>query len=225
QGVTLGTQDLKTEFEKLSQENLFPLTDANTCREDFLDALDALPNSLAPPATFPFLRVLASFPDEPQLPRGNLAQRLPGGPVAVLKLDTFKEVTESFSSDDLVERLIASMHNKRLSYSDATFDSVEPMVRLPRKKPAVSKSVVKGGTSQPNGPSHNKRRKRSTPRSTITSQATPATVPSSVSRQTAKEPARPSAPKRVKRDIETKGLESESSGPQLRRSPRKRHTT
>ncbi|KAG6818741.1 hypothetical protein H0H93_002197, partial [Arthromyces matolae] len=225
QGVTLGTLDLKTEFEKLSQENLFPLTDANACCEEFLDALDALPNPLAPPATFPFLRVLASFPDEPQLPRGNLAQRLPGGPVAVLKLDTFKEVTESFSPADLVERLIASMHNKRLSHSDATFDSVEPMVRLPRKKPAASKSLVKSGTSEPKGPSHNKRRRWSTPRSTITSQVAPATVSSSVSRQIAKEPARPPAPKRFKRDIETKGMESESSGPQLRRSPRKRHTT
>ncbi|KAG6807741.1 hypothetical protein H0H93_001140, partial [Arthromyces matolae] len=115
QGMTLETKDLKSDFENLSQENLFPLTDANTCREDFVNAINALPNSLAPPATFPFLRVLASFPDEPKLPRGNLAQRLRGGPVAVLKLDTFKEVTESFSPADLVERLIASMHGKRSS--------------------------------------------------------------------------------------------------------------
>ncbi|KAG6893563.1 hypothetical protein C0995_016708, partial [Termitomyces sp. Mi166 len=131
---TLETKGLYPEFELLTTEHLFSSVmphqtdahDATMYREHLLDALMALPNTLAPPGSFPVLRVLASFPTEPVLPQ-DVTQKITRDPVAVLKLGTFKLVTEVLPPQDFIEGLIASMHDKRPSYADDLFSPIEPV--------------------------------------------------------------------------------------------------
>ncbi|KAG5352241.1 hypothetical protein C0989_003070 [Termitomyces sp. Mn162] len=138
QGIQLETKDLYLEFERLTEENLFSrainTSDITIHQNDFSEALKSLPNTLAPHGAFPILRVLATFPNEPLLPRRNPTRKILGGPVSVLKLDTFKSVTEAFSPEDLVEGLVSSMHGNRSSYSDDSFAPINLVSSSPTSK-------------------------------------------------------------------------------------------
>ncbi|KAG6840195.1 hypothetical protein H0H87_012312, partial [Tephrocybe sp. NHM501043] len=94
--------------------------------DPILDAFAALPNGLAPAGQLSFLRVVATFPSEPELP----PKEINGPPVAVLNTVKFQTVTERLSPEDLVKTLIASMHGRRAArYPDNMF---VPIVPLPR---------------------------------------------------------------------------------------------
>ncbi|KAG6814788.1 hypothetical protein H0H87_007426 [Tephrocybe sp. NHM501043] len=118
--------DMQTEFETLTEHNLFSRVSPDTTEYDkpLKEALERLPNPLAPQGTLPVLRVLASFPTQPPLSR-NAAQKAKGGPVAVLKNDAFRTITESSPREDLIEALISSMHNHRLPYANNAFSPIE----------------------------------------------------------------------------------------------------
>ncbi|KAG6889199.1 hypothetical protein C0992_006068 [Termitomyces sp. T32_za158] len=109
QGSTtpLNTDELYSEFEQLSIENLFHNDDSEVLHESLLNAFKALPNS--PPGRLSLLRAVATFPSEPALHR----KRIKGPPVAVLNTAKFKAVTESIPRDDLLKTLVLSMHDKR----------------------------------------------------------------------------------------------------------------
>ncbi|KAG6806315.1 hypothetical protein H0H92_011800, partial [Tricholoma furcatifolium] len=82
-GATLDTDELYPEFERLSVENLFSNSDATpetreAISEKILNAFKALPNGLAPDRQLSLLRVVATFPAEPDLRR----KRISGPPVA-----------------------------------------------------------------------------------------------------------------------------------------------
>ncbi|KAG6815725.1 hypothetical protein H0H87_011941 [Tephrocybe sp. NHM501043] len=136
--------DMQTEFETLT-DNLFSRVSPDTIEYDkpLKEALERLPNPLAPQGTLPVLRVLASFPTQPPLSR-NAAQRAKGGPVAVLKNDTFQTVTESSPREDLIEALISSMHNHRLPYANHAFS---PIKIGPASEPRKGKR--KGSAEEP----------------------------------------------------------------------------
>ncbi|KAG6822814.1 hypothetical protein H0H92_012479 [Tricholoma furcatifolium] len=121
------TYELYPELERLSVENLFSNSDplpetGETMSEKMLNAFKALPNGLAPDRQLSLLRVVATFPAEPDLRR----KRISGPPVAVLKTETFKAVTEPLPRKDLIETLVLSMHGKRsLQYVDTDWKTVE----------------------------------------------------------------------------------------------------
>ncbi|KAG6831987.1 hypothetical protein H0H87_003131 [Tephrocybe sp. NHM501043] len=118
--------DMQAEFETLTEHNLFSGASPDTTEfeKPLKEALASLPNPLAPTGTFPVLRALASFPTQPPLSL-SVAQEAEGGPVAVLKNDTFQTVTESSPRKDLIEVLISSMHDHRLPYANDAFSSIE----------------------------------------------------------------------------------------------------
>ncbi|KAG6858745.1 hypothetical protein C0995_014262 [Termitomyces sp. Mi166 len=153
QDIQLDTKDLYPEFERLTEQNLFSrvtsFSDIAANQNRFSEALKSLPNTLAPPGSFPILRVLASFPNEPPLSGHNPTQNITGGPVSVLKLDTFTSITEAFSPEDLVEGLISSMHGRRSSYSDDAFAPINsaPSSRVGKQKDSRARGQRPTGSS------------------------------------------------------------------------------
>ncbi|KAG6812933.1 hypothetical protein H0H92_015253 [Tricholoma furcatifolium] len=130
-GKELEPDEMNLEFEHLAENNLFP--DPGNHQDLVSDAFKSLPNPLFPAKSL-YLRALASFPSEPQLIPKNLTAG--SGPVAVLKVDTFVDVTEAFSPNDLIEGLISSMHGKRSSHSDDAFSPIISMKSTKGKRKA-----------------------------------------------------------------------------------------
>ncbi|KAG6877361.1 hypothetical protein C0993_008216 [Termitomyces sp. T159_Od127] len=158
QGSTtpLNADELYSEFEQLSVENLFLNDDvrssssiqarynrqialqSETLRESTLNAFKALPNS--PPGRLSLLRVVATFPSEPTLHR----KRIKGPPVAVLNTATFKAVTESIPREVLLKTLVLSMHGKRsFEYADNAFSPIgsSPLKERTTKRKALATSA------------------------------------------------------------------------------------
>ncbi|KAG6829215.1 hypothetical protein H0H92_005280 [Tricholoma furcatifolium] len=157
-----GTQtpeiDLYEELERLKLKNLFPdpvsavrffhsliktfqLLFCKTLATSLPDAFNNLPNCASAHGNMSVLRVLASFPSEPQLLR-NVAQRLKQPPAATLNNATFKSVTESIEGSTIIEALISSMQGKRGEYSDVMFNVIASQSRKPCSKAASGEAVV-----------------------------------------------------------------------------------
>ncbi|KAG6829216.1 hypothetical protein H0H92_005281 [Tricholoma furcatifolium] len=136
-----GTQtpdiDLYEEFGRLKLTDLFSDPTFST---RLSDAFNTLPNSAREDGNMSVLRVLASFPSEPQLLR-NVAQRLKEPPAATLNNATFKSVTESIEGSTIIEALISSMQGKRGEYSDAMFNVIASKSRKPPSKTASLPSL------------------------------------------------------------------------------------
>ncbi|KAG6901195.1 hypothetical protein C0995_015509 [Termitomyces sp. Mi166 len=96
------------EFEQLSKNGLFSNADPSISSSRLSDAFNTLPNMSSTRGDLSVLRVLASFPSEPALPR-NIAERMEGPPMATLNVKTFESVTESIVGSDLIESLLSSM--------------------------------------------------------------------------------------------------------------------
>ncbi|KAG6919778.1 hypothetical protein DXG01_001617 [Tephrocybe rancida] len=125
-GKELQTEDVYPEFEALTEQRLFSCVHGrqfvrNTSHSSLRGASKS-PRTSGSPS---LLRALASFPVEPPLSR-PMAQTAQGCPVAVLKIETFKHLTETLSPEDLVEGLISSMHSKRSLCLEDQFSSISP---------------------------------------------------------------------------------------------------
>ncbi|KAH0588129.1 hypothetical protein H2248_006849 [Termitomyces sp. 'cryptogamus'] len=230
QGIQLDTKDLYLEFERLTEQNLFSrvinTSDITANQNDLSEVLKSLPNTLAPHGSFPILRVLATFPNEPLFPRRNPTRKIPGGPVSVLRLDTFKSVTEAFSPEDLVEGLISSMHGNRSSYSDDSFAPINLVSSSPTSK--QEEDTKAAGQPTTGSSSHTKttlrvdRPIRPIPRHKTPPPKLPA-EPRLLASQIAKEVAPARESKRARRQATDKSLES-SSAPLPHRTRREHHS-
>ncbi|KAG6894964.1 hypothetical protein C0992_003746 [Termitomyces sp. T32_za158] len=116
--------DFDHEFEQLTGKGLFPNTDLQPFSGDLSDAFSSLPNLSGVHCGLHVLRVLASFPSEPEL-TCDVAQRMNAPPVATLNVKTFESVTESIIRGDLIENLLSSMQDRRSQFTDAMFNPLD----------------------------------------------------------------------------------------------------
>ncbi|KAG6824670.1 hypothetical protein H0H92_006159 [Tricholoma furcatifolium] len=225
------------EFERLKLENLFPDPISSTISKRLSDAFDSLPNSAGNTSV---LRVLASFPIEPEFPR-NVAQRLKKPPAASLNNATFKAVTESIDGSSVIEALTSSMQGKRSEYTDSMFNTITPdKSRKPPSKdvsmPSLREDVLEdeksnvslNSKSKVNG--RNRRTKAASP--TTSSNPLSIIIDSTVARTKTPSPKTPPSHGRTSLPVPSKPYsrsrkssadgESTSSEPPLilRRSPR-----
>ncbi|KAG6919774.1 hypothetical protein DXG01_001613 [Tephrocybe rancida] len=232
----LDEEDMSSEFDLLTAQNLLSCgdqvdaQDANVHQDDLLDALKSLPSTLAPPGSFPVLRVVASFPIEPPLPHALLET---GCPVAVLKIGNFQSVTQDFSPEQLIEGLISSFHNTRSPYEEASFSPIGPVSKLRNKRKDVAaahrpteNTADKSHVAAPSkdGPVRPVPRHMSPPSSpTLTAGSS-----SRLARQIVKEGSskttsdvpKKGETKRLKKESQSQLQETSSSVVSLRRSPR-----
>ncbi|KAG6827144.1 hypothetical protein H0H92_013038 [Tricholoma furcatifolium] len=194
------------ECERLELENLFP---DPTISKRLSDAFDSLPSSAGSTSV---LRVLASFPIEPEFPR-NVAQRLKKPPAASLNNATFKAVTESIDGSSVIEALVSSMQGKRSEYRDSIFNTITTdKSRKPPSKdvsmPSLREDVLEDEKSNIPLNSKNKvnRRNRRTKAASPTTSSNPLSIifDSAVARTKTPSPKTPPSPGRTSLPVPSK---------------------
>ncbi|KAJ7593955.1 hypothetical protein C8J56DRAFT_424675 [Mycena floridula] len=122
-------------------DNLFPqkLFRAKSTA-DLVSAIVALPNSDLSSTKYPLLRVIASFPNEPEI--ASATKKLADAPAACLDLKLFKQITKSIPHNNLALGLWHGLLRK-----PRVWETVEPERRrssrvpsLPKQRNPVSKS-------------------------------------------------------------------------------------
>ncbi|KAG6848746.1 hypothetical protein H0H93_014412 [Arthromyces matolae] len=113
---TFHSKDVQEESESLTRPDLFCLA-LDTYQARLSNALTTLPNIITlAGGSFPLLRVVASFPEEPVLSidfEKNLV-----GPIGVLKVETFNTITEAFSPNFLIETLSLRVKKEQADLCD-----------------------------------------------------------------------------------------------------------